>query len=198
MSRMFGVCVPSLHDADHEVPRLICVMCGDKACSECGRDPEVSACAICDREMCSTCRVDELCPACQSTRSGDRRAGEDQFTKELALAGAAVLTGFDTDATTVLLDRGSAIEQVVIGAGPLMDGLSSAGASLTTLTSCVSRPVKSSVHRLFPGRQNRSIPRCRMTTPPHCGIEPHFPPFVVGRSSRYLGPRRNLVRYAGR
>jgi len=91
-------------------------MCGDKACSECGRDPAVHGCAICEREMCATCRVDTLCQACSQLAPATGEQKTD-LPQELALAGASVLIGSDTDATTILFDRGGAVEQAVIRDG---------------------------------------------------------------------------------
>ena len=42
-----------------------------------------------------------------------------KLPKELALAGATVLTGTDTDGTTVLIDRGGAVEQAVVRDGSI-------------------------------------------------------------------------------
>jgi hypothetical protein len=105
-------------EADHEVSRLICVMCGDKACSKCGRDPEVYGCGLCDREMCAACRVDNLCPACSQLAPATHEQ-KAHLPEELALTGATVLTGTDKDATTVLIDRGSAVEQAVVRGGSI-------------------------------------------------------------------------------
>lgn len=104
--------------ADHAPVGTRCLICGDGACSECGRDPQVQACPICDREMCSTCRVGELCPACSRlapATESELRA----LPPELAAAGAAALTGCDDNATTVLLNRGDAIEQAVLRNGSI-------------------------------------------------------------------------------
>jgi hypothetical protein len=99
--------------AEHEVPQSVCVLCGDRACGECGRDPEVHCCAICNREMCSACRVSDLCPACDGLAPATQDRVE-RLPRKLALIGAAVLIGSDADAMTVLIDRGDAVEQAVI------------------------------------------------------------------------------------
>jgi superfamily II DNA or RNA helicase len=101
---------------DHPAPDLRCVLCDDQACVECGRDPAVADCPICEREMCSACRSDGLCPACcQLVPAADDEL--QQLPAELAIAGAAVLRGRDANATTLLIDRGGAREQVVVRDG---------------------------------------------------------------------------------
>lgn len=102
----------------HQVRDLGCVLCGDKACQDCGRDPEVGPCRICARAMCLSCRAGDLCPACAELRPA---VGEELngLPRDLAIIGAAVLIGSDANATTVLLDRGSAVEQVVIQDGSI-------------------------------------------------------------------------------
>ena len=90
-----------------------CVMCGDRECAQCGRNPEVLPCPICARIMCSVCRVNELCPAC----SGLTHAPDNQLNslpKGLAANGATVLIGFDDNATTVVINRGDGAESAVI------------------------------------------------------------------------------------
>jgi superfamily II DNA or RNA helicase len=103
-------------DTDHVVPHLVCVVCGDRACSDCGRDPEVCGCAICDREMCAACRVSELCPACSQLAPATDEQKND-LPQELVLAGTSVLIGSDTDATTILIDRGGSVERAVVRQG---------------------------------------------------------------------------------
>ena len=90
-----------------------CVMCGDRECAQCGRNPEVLPCPICARIMCSVCRVNELCPAC----SGLTHASDNQLNslpKGLAANGATVFIGFDDNATTVVINRGDGAESAVI------------------------------------------------------------------------------------
>jgi superfamily II DNA or RNA helicase len=101
---------------EHAVPGIQCVLCGDVACQGCGRDPEVQPCPICDRQMCTTCRVGDLCRTCSQLAP----ATPEQvyhLPAELAAVGAAALIGSDSDATTLLLDRGGIAEQVVIRMG---------------------------------------------------------------------------------
>lgn len=102
--------------AEHVVSGTRCVLCNDAACAECGRDPEVQACRICDRNMCGSCRVNLLCQACDgmSPATGEQLRG---LPIDLALQGAAALIGSDADATTVLINRGEALEQAVLRAG---------------------------------------------------------------------------------
>ena len=101
---------------EHIVPTVRCLVCNDRACPDCGRDPEVLVCSICDRTVCASCRTGELCCACYQLAP----AAENQLSTlpaELASAGAAVLIGSDNDATTVLLNRGGAVERAVIRNG---------------------------------------------------------------------------------
>lgn len=102
--------------AEHQVPQSVCVLCGNHACVECGRNPEVRGCQICDRSMCANCRRDDLCPACAALGQGTElqlRA----LPLELALSGAIVLIGSDANAISIVLDRGEAIEQALIRDG---------------------------------------------------------------------------------
>lgn len=103
---------------EHVVPGIQCVLCGDVPCPGCGRDPQVQPCAICDRQMCTTCRVGDLCRTCSQLAP----ATPEQvyhLPAELAAVGAGALIGFDSDATTLLLDRGGIAEQVVIRMGAI-------------------------------------------------------------------------------
>ncbi len=101
---------------DHAVTSTQCVLCNDHACSGCGRNPEVLGCPICEREMCSSCRIGELCPAC--SRLAPASAVQlSTLPTALAIAGAAVLTGSDDDAVTVLINRGRALERAVVRDG---------------------------------------------------------------------------------
>ncbi|OBI89890.1 DEAD/DEAH box helicase [Mycobacterium asiaticum] len=101
---------------EHTVPDLRCALCDDAACPDCGRDPEIRPCPVCEREMCGGCRKDLLCPACDElTPASDGQLHE--LPTELAVPGAAVLVGFDANATTVLINRGNAIEQAVLRNG---------------------------------------------------------------------------------
>ncbi len=99
--------------SDHQVSPSVCILCGDQACAECGRDPEVMNCVICDRAMCTHCRVGDVCPACDSLAPANEGQARE-LPPELAPSGATVLIGSDANATTILLDRGDAIEQAVI------------------------------------------------------------------------------------
>lgn len=102
-------CLSDPHNASDDQ----CVLCHDRECAGCGRNPEVLPCPICARIMCAACRVNELCPAC----SDSALASNDQIRAlpaALAAAGATILIGSDQDATTVLINRGDAIERAVI------------------------------------------------------------------------------------
>ena len=95
-----------------------CLICHDRECAQCGRNPEVLPCPVCARLMCSACRINELCPAC----SGLTHAPEDQLSSlptDLAATGAIVLTGSDQNAMTVLINRGDSIESAVIRDGSI-------------------------------------------------------------------------------
>jgi superfamily II DNA or RNA helicase len=101
---------------EHAVCTVRCLVCDDRACPDCGRDPQVLVCSICDRTVCANCRTGELCCACdQLAPAAENQLGT--LPAELAGAGAVVLIGSDKDATTVLLNRGGAVEQAVIRNG---------------------------------------------------------------------------------
>lgn len=101
---------------EHTVPDISCALCNDGACPDCGRDPEVQPCRVCEREMCGGCRIGLLCPACDELAPAtDGQLGA--LPKELAVEGAAALVGHDSNATSVLINRGNAIEQAVIRDG---------------------------------------------------------------------------------
>ncbi|MBE1552929.1 superfamily II DNA or RNA helicase [Mycobacterium sp. OAS707] len=102
--------------AEHQVSQTVCVLCADHACAECGRDPEVRGCQICDRAMCANCRTDDLCPACVAFTPATETQVR-QLPPELALSGATVQIGSDANATSIVLDRGEAIEQALIRDG---------------------------------------------------------------------------------
>ncbi|MCV7421376.1 DEAD/DEAH box helicase family protein [Mycobacterium yunnanensis] len=102
--------------ADHHVPDVQCRSCGDVACPECGRDPEVTPCVICERSMCATCRTGSLCEAC--TRLAP--ASDDVLRAlpiELAWMGATVVAAEDEDATIALISRGDITEQATVRDG---------------------------------------------------------------------------------
>lgn len=100
----------------HTVSATRCRLCSGRACSSCGRDPGVLTCPVCDREVCSGCRAGEMCPACsQLTVAGD--AQMRNLPADLTVMGAVVVTGCDADATTVLINRGDAVEQAVVRDG---------------------------------------------------------------------------------
>ncbi|CAM2951633.1 helicase [Mycobacterium intermedium] len=101
---------------EHAVPDVRCILCNDAACPGCGRDPDVQPCRVCEREMCAGCRVDLLCPACDKLALATDEQLHDLPT-ELAVQGATVFVGFDTNATTVLINRGNAIEQAIVRNG---------------------------------------------------------------------------------
>ncbi|MDN2495141.1 ATP-dependent helicase [Nocardia nova] len=109
-------CVSSRHD----VPSRHCVLCNDKPCSGCGRDPSVHACALCERDMCGSCRVGDLCPACAHLAPAAQAELID-LPAELAVVGAVVHLGEDPDAITALIHRGGdAIEHALIGNGAVL------------------------------------------------------------------------------
>ena len=100
----------------HSVPETRCLLCGDRACADCGRDPEVAACVTCDRTVCGSCRIGDTCPACSSlapATDDERRSLPDA----LAVEGASLLIASDQDATVVLIDRGGAREQAIVRDG---------------------------------------------------------------------------------
>lgn len=103
---------------EHTVADAECVICGDRECAECGRDPGVRACSICDRSMCAGCRSDELCSACGQLSAASQEHLRD-LPPQLALTGAAVFTGSDQDATTLLINRGDAVEHAVVRGGSI-------------------------------------------------------------------------------
>ncbi|MGB5796479.1 MAG: SNF2-related protein [Mycolicibacter algericus] len=99
--------------ADHPEVGESCTLCDDAACATCGRNPEVQPCVLCARTMCLRCRNGDLCRACDQLAP----ATEEQLRglpTDLAVEGAAIVTGHDTDATTVLINRGDAFEQAVV------------------------------------------------------------------------------------
>lgn len=102
--------------AERQVSKTVCVLCGDHACAECGRDPEVRGCQVCGRTMCANCRTDDLCPACVALTPATETQVRD-LPPELALSGAMVLIGSDVNATSIVLDRGEAIEHALVRDG---------------------------------------------------------------------------------
>ncbi|MCV7261134.1 helicase-related protein [Mycobacterium shimoidei] len=100
-------------EQSHTVVDAQCLLCHDRPCPQCGRDPEVLACSICGRSMCSNCRVQELCPACSELTPASAEQLES-LPLELAIAGSTVLAGADQDAMTILINRGDSVESVVI------------------------------------------------------------------------------------
>lgn len=104
--------------ANHTVPHGNCLLCGDHACSDCGRDPRVLPCSMCERVMCASCRTDDICPACSRLAMAINSDLND-LPEELALTGATVLIGADDDATVVLLNRGRAFEQAIVRGGAI-------------------------------------------------------------------------------
>jgi superfamily II DNA or RNA helicase len=102
--------------ADHSVLASRCALCGDAACADCGRDPQVHSCAICARSVCSNCLHLNTCPTCSSLApASDELLGN--LPSDLAAAGAKVHAASDADATTVLINRGGPIEQAVLRHG---------------------------------------------------------------------------------
>ncbi|MCV7281671.1 DEAD/DEAH box helicase family protein [Mycolicibacterium flavescens] len=105
--------------ATHSVPDTSCRLCGDHACVDCGRDPDVAGCAMCERTMCGSCRVEDLCPACNQYSP----ATDDQtraLPRDLATDGASVLIASDKDATVALINRGNAYEQAIVRGGSVV------------------------------------------------------------------------------
>lgn len=100
----------------HVVSQTQCLLCGDRACADCGRNPDVAGCVMCERTMCGSCRVGDLCPACSRLAP----IAEHQWTMmpgELAATGASVVIGSDDDAVVALINRGQAYEQAIIRDG---------------------------------------------------------------------------------
>ncbi|MBB3747682.1 superfamily II DNA or RNA helicase [Mycolicibacterium sp. BK634] len=105
-------------DSTHQVIAAQCLLCSDRACSDCGRDPQVAACTTCERVMCASCRVHDLCPACSQLApiTDDQRAA---LPEDLAVAGATIHAGVDNDAVVVVINRGRAYEQAIIRNGAI-------------------------------------------------------------------------------
>ncbi len=104
--------------SEHTVSPDPCLLCADHACSDCGRDPQVNRCELCRRTACGACRTGDLCHTC----SGLRPATEDEkrsLPMPLAAAGSSALLGSDSDATVVLLSRGSATELAIVRGGSI-------------------------------------------------------------------------------
>lgn len=100
----------------HAVPITECRLCGDFACSDCGRDPDVIPCAICDRTMCSSCRYGDLCPAC-SELGPATESQRQALPTELVTSGATLFVGYDADACVVVINRGGAYEHAILRDG---------------------------------------------------------------------------------
>ncbi|GAY16430.1 SNF2-related protein [Mycobacterium sp. shizuoka-1] len=102
----------------HKVSNLRCLLCSDHACTDCGRDPQVTACVMCERAMCLSCRVDDRCPACSSIApiTDQQRAA---LPAGLAAHGATVHAGTDGHAAVVLINRGRAYEQAIVRHGAI-------------------------------------------------------------------------------
>ncbi|AHH17046.1 Superfamily II DNA/RNA helicases, SNF2 family [Nocardia nova SH22a] len=99
---------------NHDVPSQHCLLCNDKPCSGCGRNPRVQACPLCERDICRSCRAGDLCPACAHLAPATEAELAD-LPSELAAAGAVVLVGHDADATSALMHRGGdAIEHALV------------------------------------------------------------------------------------
>ncbi len=101
--------------AEHDVPNVGCLLCGDHACADCGRNPEVNACAICARQVCLSCRVDTTCGSCSRLAPAPELVAA--LPDELAPFGATVLITSDADATTALIVRGDGVEHATIRHG---------------------------------------------------------------------------------
>lgn len=100
----------------HTVSLDHCLLCNDHACSDCGRDPQVTGCPVCSRTTCGACRVGEMCPACSDLHPATPREVES-LPVDLAAVGASILIGTDTDATVVMVARGGATELAVVRHG---------------------------------------------------------------------------------
>ena len=111
-------------------------------------------------DLCSACRVDELCPACGQLAPATHEQ-RTNLPKELALAGAAVLTGTDTDATRSCSTAETRLSRRSSEMDLSTDGLRLADPPLTTRTCCVFRPADNSVRRLFQS-SNSLRRRCRL------------------------------------
>lgn len=119
-------------ESDHVVPQERCLLCDDRACRDCGRDPGVASCPSCERTVCSSCRVGDICPAC-STLCRPTEHDMDSLPSELGAAGASMLVGTDADATVVFLNRGDASERALVRNGTVSDWHAFGQQSINTL-----------------------------------------------------------------
>ncbi|TFV61501.1 ATP-dependent helicase [Mycobacterium sp. PS03-16] len=103
----------------HAVSTAQCLLCGDHACTDCGRDPNVAACDVCERIMCGSCREGDLCPACNRLEpvNGQQR---ELLPAELVTDGATLLVGTDDDASVVVINRGGAYEHATVRNGTVI------------------------------------------------------------------------------
>jgi superfamily II DNA or RNA helicase len=97
------VCAACLGRSHLAIVPTRCDSCGTSSCTECGADPEFTACQLCARTMCMSC-VDEgdRCMACAHlvVASSDECAA---LPKQLAADGAAVAIGRDGDVLVALI-----------------------------------------------------------------------------------------------
>ncbi|GLD03054.1 hypothetical protein Mkiyose1088_49200 [Mycobacterium kiyosense] len=104
--------------SEHTAPPSICVLCGDHACSDCGRDPSVVPCARCQRVMCAFCRRGDICGACDELRPATDNELAN-LPKDLVARGARALIGKDSDALVVLVNRGEVFEKAIVRNGSI-------------------------------------------------------------------------------
>lgn len=104
--------------ANHLAQQARCQLCGDHACTDCGRDPQVTPCSMCSRAMCGSCRTRDICPACSQFTEATG-AQISNLPSDLAAHGTTVLIGEDADAQVVLLNRGQAYEQAIVRDGAI-------------------------------------------------------------------------------
>lgn len=110
-----AVCPRCLADT-HAVSASRCMLCGDHACADCGRNPDVASCGVCERSMCGSCRIDDLCPACSALGPATRQQRE-MMPAELVTGGATLLVGADADALVVVINRGGIYEHATVRNG---------------------------------------------------------------------------------
>lgn len=103
----------------HDVSIGPCANCGNRACTECGRDPQVVGCAMCTRTMCADCRPD-ACKACTQLAIPTQKQLE-AIPEALAASGASLMVGSDDDAMVVFINRGEKSERAILRNGSVAD-----------------------------------------------------------------------------